>query len=72
MANDVKEFLDKFENEKKLRDAIATIVAKLNRSNLSADEGVRQSELLKKAFEHLKELDKGSPQTGAIIPPHPK
>lgn len=66
MANDVKrekaidaakKFCEGIEAEKKLRDAIATLVAKLGRSNLSAAEGERHAESLAEAFKILKKLE---------------
>jgi len=42
--------------EKKLRDVIADITAKLSCSNLSPDEGKRQAKSLVKAYRRLKKF----------------
>jgi hypothetical protein len=51
---DAEHFCKGVKAEKDLRDAIATIIAKLNRSNLSAGEGMRQAESLVDAYKILK------------------
>lgn len=45
------------ELEEKLRGVVAGITAKLNRSNLSAKEGVRQAEYLVEAYKRLEPFE---------------
>jgi hypothetical protein len=52
-----QKFCDARKVEKDLREYIADIVAKLNRSNLSADDGKKYADLLVEAFNHLKGLE---------------
>ena len=52
-----KKFCEAMKTEKKLRDVIADITAKLNRSNLSADQGKRHAKSLVKAYRRLKPLE---------------
>ena len=42
---------------KELREDIATLIAKLNRSNLSAEEGMRHAKSLADAYDILKDLE---------------
>ncbi len=52
-----EEFCAARKAEKELRDAIADITAKLNRSNLLADGGKRYAKLLAKEYKILKDLE---------------
>ena len=52
-----KKFCTARKAEKALRDAIADITAKLNRSNLLADGGKRYAKLLAKAYKILNDLE---------------
>lgn len=45
------------EKEKSLRDVIASLTSKLNRSSLRAQEGKRYAEQLVKAYGYLKEIE---------------
>ncbi len=51
---EIEDFCKERELEKRLRDVIDGITAKLNRTNLSADDGKRYAERLGKAYEKLK------------------
>jgi hypothetical protein len=52
-----EELCSRIKQEKELRDAIATIIAKLSRSNLSADEGKRHAEKLVAAYGFLRDYE---------------
>lgn len=54
-----EDFCKRIKAEKDLREAIAVIIAKLGRSNLSADEGKKHAESLAKAYEILKGFEEG-------------
>ena len=54
MAN---KFCEAMASEKRLRDAIAQITAKLNRCDLSARQGKRNAKRLMKAYRRLKPLE---------------
>jgi hypothetical protein len=54
---EAEKFCKRMKVEKELRDAIADITAKLNRSNLSAEEGKRHAKLLQQAYEILTNLE---------------
>ena len=58
-----KAFCEAYKVEKELRDCIAEITAKLQRSNLSPVEGVCHAESLTKAYGLLEKLVCGA-QTG--------
>ena len=53
-----KKFCAARKAEKELRDAIADITAKLNRSNLLADGGKRYAKSLVQAYQLLKDFEK--------------
>jgi hypothetical protein len=55
---DAKQFCDNMDLENRVRNAIAEIAKKLNRSNLSSEDGIQYAELLKKAYEHLQTVEK--------------
>jgi hypothetical protein len=58
MSNTSEDPIEKFcgavKAEKAIRDVIADITAKLNRSNLSADDGQKHAEALVDAYKALK------------------
>jgi hypothetical protein len=56
--DDAKRFCDAFEVEKKLREVIAGIAAKLSRSNLTVREGKGYVQQLSVAFGHLEKFEK--------------
>jgi hypothetical protein len=56
-SDPVENFYKRIEAEKKLRDVIAGITAKLGRSNLSAEEGKRHAEALVDAYKALEKMD---------------
>jgi hypothetical protein len=52
----IEKFCEAVKVEKAIRDVIADIMAKLNRSNLSAEDGLKQAKELVIAYKALKNV----------------
>jgi hypothetical protein len=65
-----KEFRQAVKAEKELRDFIADIRAKLNRSDLTEDDGVRHAQALMNAYKFLKEVNLSELLKTLVRPSH--